>query len=467
MNSGKASELAQSLVGCEIDGWRVLGQISYGNTAIVLRASKDGEVGALKIFDPDLRGEVSVEVQLARINRQLSLKGKTHPHLVEILDGGLCQETGNLFVVMRLVEGSNLRDLLGQVPRDRIASIISQVASAAQFLETIGIVHRDIKPSNISLSLDFQQAVLLDLGVIRPVGPSDLTDNSGHRPFVGTMRYSPPEFLYREEKDSLDGWRALTFYQLGAVLHDLVMQRRIFDEYSHSSAQLMDAIKRVSPDLSSSDAPPYLTSLARNCLVKDPGLRVQLVSWADFYIRHASDDRVESIKQRIRSREIIAAQEGRTALVMDGGNSVAAITEGIVERIRSECVKSGLFPPVEINSYAESVLRSIIHVSFPSSQRFSLVSPTSLVILVESIDAAELALKVRWAAFLGEVKLRDVLSANETWKVLYSGVFDLEILSQRLGELLYRVLDTAQEVSVALESEAQLLCEVVQLVIAL
>jgi hypothetical protein len=67
----------------------------------------------------------------------------------------------------------------------------------------------------VAISHDFEHCTLLDLGVIRPVGIAEITDER-QRHFIGTLRYSPPELLIREEQDTPEGWRAITFYQLGA-----------------------------------------------------------------------------------------------------------------------------------------------------------------------------------------------------------------------------------------------------------
>ena len=118
-----------------------------------------------------------------------------------------------------------------------ILPLIAQVASAAQFLEDNGLAHRDIKPENIGVSDDFSHATLLDLGVLRPVGLSNITDEGEQKAFVATLRYSPPELLYREEEDNVEGWRVITFYQLGAVLHDMIMRYPIFREYGDPYAR--------------------------------------------------------------------------------------------------------------------------------------------------------------------------------------------------------------------------------------
>ncbi|MFZ2395660.1 MAG: hypothetical protein WAW09_05175 [Smithella sp.] len=41
---------------------------------------------------------------------------------------------------------NNLAQKIKTVPRDKIFSIISQIASAAKYLEELDLAHRDIKP---------------------------------------------------------------------------------------------------------------------------------------------------------------------------------------------------------------------------------------------------------------------------------------------------------------------------------
>ena len=85
--------------------------------------------------------------------------------------------------MMALFPGKNLAEALAAIPYERVHDLIAQVAAAARFLEGLGLVHRDIKPENIGVTDDFSAAVLLDLGVLRPVGFSTITDQHGQRTF--------------------------------------------------------------------------------------------------------------------------------------------------------------------------------------------------------------------------------------------------------------------------------------------
>ena len=304
MDSAQAKIFAQSLEKAVIGGWTVEAVYGSGKSAVVFRATNDGALGALKVFHPELVERYGRHVQLERVQRETNLVGAHHPNLVRILDGGACQHTGHLFVVMETLAEKNLQQALQEIPPENTASIIAQLASAARFLEDRGLAHRDIKPENVAISADFSKVTLLDLGVLKPIGSSNLTDVD-QRAFIGTLRYSSPEFLMRKEPDTVEGWRAVTFYQLGAVLHDLLMRKGLYAEYENPFANLVQAIANpsVNPDVYGSDA--RSVALCRNCLLKNPATRLELVKWEDFAaiaVPPAAESPSDA-RERIRKRQ--------------------------------------------------------------------------------------------------------------------------------------------------------------------
>jgi serine/threonine protein kinase len=203
MDSVKAKLLEEQLRGQTIGKWQVQALINHGKSAAVFAgADESGRPVAVKVFDDELILRYGDSVQLARIERELELVGKSHPSLVGILGGGVDRLSGNHYIVMDHLDGPNLRDCLAEVPKERVPEFVRQLAAAARFLEDLGLVHRDIKPENIVLTHDLTRLVLLDLGVLRPISGSSLTDADGALPFVGTLQYSSPEFLLRSEEDT-------------------------------------------------------------------------------------------------------------------------------------------------------------------------------------------------------------------------------------------------------------------------
>lgn len=203
MDQHAAEKLKAELCGKSVGGWVVEEYINHGKSAAVFRAIKGGQIAALKVFDPELVNRYGRDNQRKRIERERSLVGRSHPNLVQIYDGG--EDGEYLYVAMEFFPGKNLADVLKEIPEREIRPLMAQIAAAAKFLEDAAYAHRDIKPENIGISKDMKRAKLLDLGVIRPFDLSNVTDEGEQRFFVGTLQYSPPELLFCEEDQSLEG----------------------------------------------------------------------------------------------------------------------------------------------------------------------------------------------------------------------------------------------------------------------
>jgi serine/threonine protein kinase len=449
MDEARASRMAKELLNAKVGTWRILEYLGAGKSALVFKAQNDSGFAALKIFDPELVERFGTAVQAARIDRELSLRGKHHPHLVRILDGGRCPSTDFFFVAMELLPGTPLSDRLKSVPRHLIWPIISQIANAAQFLENLNLVHRDIKPDNVFISDDFHHAWLLDFGVIRPVGEPGITDGE-QKPFIGTLQYSSPEFLYRTEDDTPAGWRALTFYQIGAVLHDLIMQERIFKDQMSPFARLVDAVKDTTPRVEASDVPPELLLLARSCLSKEPTLRLRLVTWAAFDPHKASVASSSTTIDRIRRRQLLAKGTlPATPTIADQTNrmlrrKVDFVEEQVQALVRNECVGSGVFPPLQVFDWVGTrPEESFFVLTFDPSPEHALKACLQVWFSLKLIDQASTGISITVAASLSTSALSPTSTPVQGNAALYEGPFDQKAVEPRLQAFLYCALDQA------------------------
>ncbi|MGH7487379.1 MAG: serine/threonine protein kinase, partial [bacterium] len=250
--------------GTTFEGWYLKRKLGDGNSAVVYHGEKDEHMGAVKIFRPSLIDKVGKRSVVDRIRRELELMTDIdHPSLAHVLDGDL-GSAEHPYMVLECIEGFTIEDVGRRMPVDRIVPILAQIAGAARYLEEIGIVHRDIKPANIKVDPVFRKATLLDYGVIRPISDAhpDLTDTGD---FVGTHRYSPPEFRSRLEDHSPEGWRAVTFYQLGAVAYELITGKQLYHNVNpvHYDATLPD-FSTIRPGV-----PNELVELVKQCLCKE------------------------------------------------------------------------------------------------------------------------------------------------------------------------------------------------------
>lgn len=444
MDQVLAARMSREIVGSDVGGWRAVEYRGAGKSALVLRAHRGGQEAALKVFDPDLVTKYGEATQLARIEREKRLIGKSHPHLVRIFDGGKCATTGHLFVAMEFIPAKDLAQVLTAVPRDKIWPLIAQLAHAARFLHDQGLAHRDIKPSNIAVSDDFQHLTLLDLGVLRPFGETGLTDTEGQQ-FVGTLQYSSPEFLFRNEKDDPDGWLALAFYQIGAVLHDLIKKKPIFDEFQIPYARMVDAVKHTAPDLHVPGADPDLVALAQSCLVKDPATRLTLVTWDSFANPPRPTD-VASIRDRVRRRVATSAAAVKEEPVLLSRGLVLNELHGRISTvIRDECLSHvDVFPPVEIHDYSPPDVESIaFRAAFPAAREKSLTVPLALLFRIRLLDLAAQIVEVNVGAAVSSDVRRFPIEAFSADRVLYRGPVGNEKLKAQIDYALYAAVEAA------------------------
>jgi YVTN family beta-propeller protein len=192
-----------------------------------------------------------------------------HPNVIPVYAAGEHDEV--LYLAMRFVEGSSLRELLQQHgayrPR-RAASIVAQVASALDAAHERGLVHRDVKPGNILVTRGRTEHVYLsDFGLTkRSTSDSGLTV-SGQ--WVGTLDYVAPEQL---RGDQVDG-RA-DIYALGCVLYETLTGQVPFpreDDVSKLWAHIADAppsALRLAPSV-----PTPLAAVAERAMQKNPADR--------------------------------------------------------------------------------------------------------------------------------------------------------------------------------------------------
>lgn len=436
-----AARMAKELTGKAVGGWKVDSLIGAGKSALVLRAEKERQLGALKVFDPDLVEHFGENVQLRRIERERSLIGKHHPNLVKILDGGKCNDTKYLFIVMELIEEKDLSEVLAAVPREKIRSLIAQLALAARYLEKQELAHRDIKPSNIAVSDDFEHLTLLDLGVLRPFGEVGLTDMKG-QPFVGTLQYASPEYLFRKEEQTPEGFRALTFYQIGAVLHDLIKKSTIFEEYREPYARLVEAVKYNPPEFNVPGADSDLVALAVSCLVKDPALRLNLVSWDSFAATSPSPC-VATIKDRVKKLQAAGSQtlevEPASPALLRGINEVVGELTTI---IRDECASNvECFPPIEVHDHPSTGPGvAMFRAAFPRSTGKNVPSAFAVLIQIKMLDVTTNIVEITASASTaGDVRkfLNGAFSAPIE---VYRGPFCGDVVKTRIGYVLYAAL---------------------------
>jgi eukaryotic-like serine/threonine-protein kinase len=450
LDTAQAKAFADSLQGQEINGWKVSGYYDAGKSAVVVAATRREQHAALKVFHPELIERFGRSVQLERIAREQRLVGHSHPNLVQIFDGGECTSTGHLYVAMEPLPFPSLRKMITHIPLDAVPRIVAQVASAARFLEDLDLVHRDIKPENIAISPDFSRAVLLDLGVLKPIFDANITDVDARR-FVGTLRYSSPEFLLRREKQTKEGGRAITFYQLGAVLHDMIMRRPLFHHLGDPYSELVQAVLNERPEIFGDDV--RSVSLAKRCLVKNPDTRLEIVQWSEFLEEPAEVGAgLALLQSKLKARQASIKADSAVAVTFASEAQRLAkqrmedVANRFVSRVASLLNASDLFPLRTTKSDTDSVSQSCTTlIAFEKDSELGLDYHLVLKFVIRLVDenAGDPMYKALsgWALSDAAVDVQDFACPNE----FFSGEIDALLDSAELEAQFAGALQSAYE----------------------
>jgi tRNA A-37 threonylcarbamoyl transferase component Bud32 len=214
-----------------------------------------------KLANEELRRRFEREVQV--------IAGLKHPNIVELYDYG--EKDGQPYMVMRYLQGQDLRDVLaarGRLPLEEARAVLADVAAALDHAHMQGIVHRDIKPSNVVLvpGEDGRRssAVLTDFGIAKIAEAGTQLTGTG---MVGTLAYVAPEQIHGA---SVVDARA-DIYSFGVMAYEVVTGLQPYRQ-QNPGALVMAHLMQPPPDACEvhSDLPAILCDAIRRAMAKDP-----------------------------------------------------------------------------------------------------------------------------------------------------------------------------------------------------
>ena len=247
-------------------------RLGGGGMADVFRAVTRGAEGfsrpvAIKRIKRSIstdKGFAKLFVTEARLAAKLH-----HPNVVQTLDFER-DERGCFYLVMELIDGVDLRTLVGsgRIPVSACCFIASEVLRGLDYAHElvddghpITIIHRDISPHNIMLG--WQGSVkIVDFGIAKAVEGS-LVSRSGS--LKGKVAYMSPEQVHGH---SLDGRSDL--FAVGIILHELLTGERLF--VGKTEAETLSKVLTqpvAAPSSMNSLVPPDLDAIVMRLLQRD------------------------------------------------------------------------------------------------------------------------------------------------------------------------------------------------------
>jgi len=213
-------------------------QIGWGASGKVFRAQhrSGGPARALKILHSHLADDPA---HLRAFRQEAVLLSQLdHPHLVRVFEWG--EDLGRPYLVMELVEGSDLRTALTVDPLGAacLGRLLAQATAGLAYAHAHGVIHRDIKPENLLIT-PAGQACWVDFGLAE-IAPQNHHDTSG------TAGYLAPERLAGHPASA-----ASDQYSLGVLAYEALTGQlpvpgcRLLDQRPGLNPQLAEIVERM------------------------------------------------------------------------------------------------------------------------------------------------------------------------------------------------------------------------------
>ena len=299
MSDEKTHDQTDPLIGRLIDQrYRVTRRLARGGMATVYVAQDERleRPVALKVMHPYL---AESDAFVERFHREARAAARiVHPGVVSVFDQGVVSGQG--FLVMELIDGTNLRELLnaqGAFTIPQALRYTTDILEALRAAHRMGVIHRDIKPENILVPTD-GPAKVADFGLARAVSEGSMFTTGN---MLGTVAYIAPEIALTTEADARSD-----LYSVGIMLYEMLTGAVPWADES----PLQIASHHVSEDVPSPSAtlpwiPREIDDLVAALTARDPANRCADASDAlDLVARAAA-----SIPSDIANRRAEVAHE--------------------------------------------------------------------------------------------------------------------------------------------------------------
>jgi serine/threonine protein kinase len=325
--------MADLTLGSTIAGCRLEAVAGRGGMGVVYRATQIAlrRPVAVKAIAPELAQD---EAFRERFQREWQIAASIeHPNVIPVYEAGELE--GTLYLIMRWVDGTDLREMItssGRLEPGRAVRLLRPVASALSAAHRRGLVHRDVKPANVLIARGEDEAdehvYLTDFGIARRTSGDMAVTRTGV--LVGTIDYTSPERI-----EGGRGTPASDIYAFGCMLYEALTGHVPFDrptELMKMYAHMNDPTPSVRSEVP--DVPERLAEIAERAMAKSPEDRFASAAELSAALGSALDEeRTTDTLMALPTDETVVDADGAptTLAPVEGPTELAPAEEGATE----------------------------------------------------------------------------------------------------------------------------------------
>jgi len=265
---------------CLMGKYDIIDVIGHGGMGVVYKGRQvlmDRTVAIKMLQSQHIADSMSVK----RFHQEGKAASKmNHPHVITVYDFGVTPTSGQPFIVMDYLLGTDLSQIIkeeGQLGVERSLKILAQSTDALDHAHRMGVIHRDLKPSNIML-IDYEDekdyVKVVDFGVAKLIsagGEQQRLTQIGE--VCGSPVYMSPEQCQGLELDSRSD-----IYSMGIVIYETltgrlpILGKTMVETMSKHITEPPPRFTEVRPDLY---IPERLEAVVFKALAKDRADRHQ------------------------------------------------------------------------------------------------------------------------------------------------------------------------------------------------
>jgi serine/threonine protein kinase/tetratricopeptide (TPR) repeat protein len=255
------------MIGKVFSHYRILEKTGEGGMGVVYKAedTRLKRIVALKFLHEQFAADSTAKERFFREARSAS--ALNHQNIITIHE--IDEFEGKHFISMEFVEGSSVKDLIGQkaLTVKKALDIAIQVAEALKNAHRKSVIHRDLKSDNIMLTPE-GTVKIADFGLAKLKGASVVTTETS---VMGTLAYMSPEQLQGMTTDE-----RTDIFSFGVVLYEMLAGTLPF--WSEHAQAIMYSVLNEDPEpvtRKNKEIPIELERIIRKTLEKTRELRYQ------------------------------------------------------------------------------------------------------------------------------------------------------------------------------------------------